>query len=49
VPTEEKRMKLIEAAIGRLAKNYADGLLAEPVYRDLRTKYTEELKKLRGF
>ena len=49
VPTAEKRIKLIEAAIGRLAKNYADGLLAEPVYRDLRAKYTEELKKLRGF
>ena len=47
--TAQMRIKSIEAAIERLTKNYNDGLLAEPVYKDLKSKYTEELKKLRGF
>ena len=45
----QMRIKSIEAAIGRLSKNYDDGLLAEPVYKDLKAKYKEELQKLRGF
>jgi septum site-determining protein MinD len=45
----QMRIKSIEAAIGRLTKNYDDGLLAEPVYKDLKAKYEEELQKLRGF
>jgi septum site-determining protein MinD len=49
VYTVQMRIKSIEAAIERLTKNYNDGLLAEPVYKDLKGKYTEELKKLRGF
>lgn len=49
VPTVNKRIKSIETALERLTKNYADGLLAEPVYKDLRAKYTEELRKLKGF
>lgn len=49
VYTVQIRIKSIEAAIERLTKNYKDGLLTEPVYRDLKAKYTEELKKLRGF
>ncbi|MBU2559609.1 AAA family ATPase [archaeon] len=56
-PAEEKpvvysiqmRVKSIEAAMDRLTKNYRDGLLAEPVYMDLKAKYREELRKLKGF
>lgn len=45
----QMRIKSIEAAMGRLTKNYNDGLLAEPVYKDLKAKYKEELRKLKGF
>jgi MinD-like ATPase involved in chromosome partitioning or flagellar assembly len=48
-PIVQPEPKSIEAAIERLSKNYKDGLLAEPVYKDLKVKYKEELKKLRGF
>ncbi len=47
--TAKTRQKSIKAALAKLTKNYKDGLLAEPVYKDLRAKYTEELKKLKGF
>ncbi len=47
--TVDRRIKSIEAALKRLTTNYTDGLLAEPVYKDLRAKYTEELKKLKDF
>ncbi len=49
VSAVDRRIKSIEAALKRLTNNYSDGLLAEPVYKDLRAKYTEELKKLKGF
>jgi septum site-determining protein MinD len=45
----QMRIKSIGAAMDRLTKNYNDGLLAEPVYKDLKAKYKEELKKLKGF
>jgi len=47
--TAKTRQKSIKAALAKLTKNYKDGLLAESVYKDLRAKYTEELKKLKGF
>ena len=45
----QMRINSIEAAMDRLTENYNDGLLAEPVYKDLKAKYKEELKKLKGF
>lgn len=43
-----KRIESLEIAIDKLRKNYVDGLMTEPVYKDLKEKYTDELVKLKN-